>query len=181
MEVDRSVACGMPATRTRPPVVADERTQLLGWYDLQRGIVRLKCEGLGDEDAHRSLIPTSPLTTVAGIVSHLASTGGPLVPRGPPGGALDLPGLRSRRRGGRRLPGRGAPPRRGPGRYEAACARSDAAIAEHSLDDTGSTAIHRVGEATLRWMLLHMLEETARHAGHLDLLREMLDGETGYF
>ena len=65
--------------------------------------------------------------------------------------------------------------------YDAECARSDAAIAARSLDDTGSTALHSVGEATLRWMLLHMLEETARHAGHLDLVREMVDGETGYY
>ncbi len=50
-----------------------------------------------------------------------------------------------------------------------------------SLDDTGSTAIHSVGEATLRWILLHTLEETARHAGHLDLVREMIDGDTGYY
>ncbi len=61
----------MTATRTRPDRTADERTQLLGWFDLQRGIVRLKCEGLGDDDAHRVVVPTSPLMTVAGIVSHL--------------------------------------------------------------------------------------------------------------
>ena len=59
--------------------------------------------------------------------------------------------------------------------------RRDAAIAGHDLDAPGSTALHSVGEASLRWMLLHMLEETARHAGHLDLVREMLDGETGYY
>ncbi len=41
--------------------------------------------------------------------------------------------------------------------------------------------LHSVGAASLRWILLHMLEETARHAGHLDLIREMLDGETGYY
>ena len=41
------------ATRTRPDRTADERTQLLGWFDLQRGIVRLKCEGLSDEGASR--------------------------------------------------------------------------------------------------------------------------------
>jgi hypothetical protein len=65
--------------------------------------------------------------------------------------------------------------------YDAECARSDAAIAAHDLDAPGSTALHSVGAASLRWMLLHMLEETARHAGHLDLIREQLDGETGYF
>src|SRR3712207_1460598 len=57
--------------RIRPPYVADERTQLVGWLDLQRAIVHWKCEGLSDEDAHRALLPTSPLVTVAGLVSHL--------------------------------------------------------------------------------------------------------------
>ena len=61
------------------------------------------------------------------------------------------------------------------------CARSDAAIATHPLDAPGSTVVHSVGSASLRWILLHMLEETARHAGHLDLIRELLDGETGYY
>jgi hypothetical protein len=65
--------------------------------------------------------------------------------------------------------------------YDAECARSDAAIAAHDLDAPGSTALHPVGEASLRWMVLHMLEETARHAGHLDLVREQLDGQTGYY
>ncbi len=35
------------------------------------------------------------------------------------------------------------------------------------------------GEVSLRWVLVHMIEETARHLGHLDVLRELLDGETG--
>jgi len=37
------------------------------------------------------------------------------------------------------------------------------------------------GIASLRWMVLHMLEETARHAGHLDAIRELLDGTKGYY
>ena len=171
----------MPATRTRPPKDADERTALLGWYDLQRGIVRLKCEGLSEDDAHRALVPSSPLMTVAGVVAHLAH-------------CEDLWFRECFL--GERATGRGFGPDAGDdddfrvegvtlaevlADYEAACARSDAVFATHGLDDTGSTAIHRVGDATLRWMVLHMLEETARHAGHLDLLREMLDGETGYF
>ena len=38
---------------------------------------------------------------------------------------------------------------------------------------------HTWGAVTLRWILVHMLEETARHAGHMDLMREQLDGRTG--
>lgn len=171
----------MPATRTRPARDAAERENLLGWYDLQRGIVRLKCEGLSEADAHRALVPSSPLTTVAGVLSHLSH-------------CEDLWFRECFL--GERAQGRGFGPDVGEdaeflvagvsmaallAEYEAACARSDAVIAAHDLDDTGSTAIHAVGEATLRWMVTHMLEETARHAGHLDLVREMLDGETGYY
>lgn len=171
----------MSATRSRPPRATDERTQLLGWYDLQRGIVRLKCEGLSDADAHRAVIPTSPLMTPAGIVSHLAhcedlwfrevllGTPGEGPGFGPDAGEDD------------EFRVEGEPMEVVLARYEAACARTDAALAERSLDDTGSTALHSVGEASVRWMVLHMLEETARHAGHLDLVRELLDGETGYY
>jgi uncharacterized damage-inducible protein DinB len=170
----------MPATRTRPPTVADDRTQLLGWYDLQRGIVRMKCEGLSDEDAHRPVVPTSPLMTVAGIVSHLAWTEDLWfreVLLGEPGLAH---GFGSDEEDAE-FRVEGVPLAEVLAGYDAACARSDAAIAGHDLDAPGSTALHSVGEASLRWMLLHMLEETARHAGHLDLVRELLDGETGYF
>ena len=173
----------MAATRTRPDRTADERTQLLGWFDLQRGIVRLKCEGLSDEDAHRVVVPTSPLMTVAGIVSHLrwaeelwfreCLLGQPGSGRGFGTDAQEVDDAEFRVHGmslAQLLD-----------EYDAECARSDAAIAADDLDAPGSTALHSVGEASLRWMLLHMLEETARHAGHLDLIREQLDGETGYY
>lgn len=171
----------MDAGRTRPPRDAGERQALLGWYDLQRGIVRMKCEGLSDELAHRSLIPTSPLMTAAGIVSHLrwaeelwfreVLLGEPGTGRG--FGADGVADAEFRVEGvslATLLE-----------EYAVACAASDAAIAARSLDDRGSTALHSVGDATVRWMVLHMLEETARHAGHLDLIRELLDGDTGYF
>jgi hypothetical protein len=62
-------------------------------------------------------------------------------------------------------------------RYRAACERSRAIAAEHDLDDlaaaTGPLTF------TLRWVLFHLVEETARHLGHLDVLREHLDGATG--
>ena len=37
----------------------------------------------------------------------------------------------------------------------------------------------QLGEVSLRWVLVHMIEETARHAGHADILRELTDGESG--
>jgi hypothetical protein len=57
--------------------------------------------------------------------------------------------------------------------------RSRAIIAAASLDDIAARE-HRVyGQTSLRWIVVHMIEEIARHAGHLDLIREQLDGHTG--
>lgn len=65
-------------------------------------------------------------------------------------------------------------------RYREACARSQAITAAHGFDDlsavpSGDPAV----PFTLRWAVVHLLEETARHLGHLDVLRELLDGTTG--
>jgi hypothetical protein len=61
--------------------------------------------------------------------------------------------------------------------YERACAESRAAAAGHGLDDT--VPHPRMGQVSLRWIYVHMIEETARHAGHADILRELTDGSTG--
>ncbi len=62
--------------------------------------------------------------------------------------------------------------------YEESVAAANEIIDAGSLDDQ----VHRNGrDYTLRWILVHMIDETARHAGHMDILREQLDGETGYF
>ncbi len=64
--------------------------------------------------------------------------------------------------------------------YADACARSRAAIAEFGDLDRMAAKPSRSGETfNLRWIMLHMIEETARHNGHADLLRENIDGATG--
>lgn len=63
---------------------------------------------------------------------------------------------------------------------EAACARTRAVCAAHNLDDLSAIGDRESGELfSLRWILLHLIEETARHNGHADLLREAIDGQTG--
>jgi uncharacterized damage-inducible protein DinB len=171
----------MTAPRTRPPFVADERTQLLGWLDLQRALVRWKCEGLGEEDAHRAVLPTSPLMTMAGIVSHLrwvehcwfevAFLNGP-ASENPQ--FLDEPEDADMRVDDIPLAVLLHD-------YERQCARSNEIVAAHSLDATGTNPDFGAGSATLRWMLIHMVEETARHLGHADTIRELLDGTRGYY
>lgn len=62
--------------------------------------------------------------------------------------------------------------------YDRARTASDAAIAAIDLDTTARTWEHDT--VTFRFALLHMIEETARHAGHIDTIRQQLDGTTGY-
>ncbi|GAB3581527.1 DinB family protein [Calidifontibacter terrae] len=168
-------------TRERPPFDADERTNLMGWYQLQRDVVLMKCEGISHEDAHRVVIPTSPLMTVAGLISHLrwtehtwfevAFTG--TAPTGSPAFSQrtdDLDFMVADREMDQLLR-----------EYRRQCDRSDQVIAGAELDDLGAFDGFPAGHASLRWMIVHMIEETARHAGQLDVIRELLDGETGYF
>lgn len=64
--------------------------------------------------------------------------------------------------------------------YRATWARADAVVfAAGSLDEACRSALAGETPANLRWVLAHLVEETARHAGHADILRELLDGSTG--
>ena len=168
----------MTLPRSRPPLVADERTQLVGWLDLQRALVPWKCEELSEEDAHRALLPTSPLMTVAGLVSHLRWTehcwfevlllDRPSDVNPQFGDVEDADFMVD-----------DVPLAQLLDEYAAQCAISNEIVAAASLDDVARNTAFK--QPTLRWMLQHMLEETARHVGHLDLLREQLDGAKGYW
>ncbi|MEU3843298.1 DinB family protein [Streptomyces sp. NPDC028635] len=63
--------------------------------------------------------------------------------------------------------------------YGRARTAADRTIAELPLDAVGHPAWHKDREVSLRWVLVHMIEETARHAGHMDIVRELIDGATG--
>ncbi|GAA3668422.1 DinB family protein [Nonomuraea antimicrobica] len=171
----------MSIARERPPFVADERTQLVGWLDTQRAIALWKCAGLSEEDAYRPVLPGSPLMTVAGLLSHLRWTEHCwfevlFLGRSPEGNpqfdeSVEDADMRVE----------GIPLARLLDEYERQCRVSNEIIASHSLDDVGKHPDFRSAQATLRWMLIHMVEETARHAGHLDTIRELLDGTKGYY
>ncbi len=163
--------------RPRPPHVADERTQLLGWLDLQRAIVPYKCEGLSDADAARVVVPTSPLLTVAGVVRHLRWTEHLWFEVVFLGSPSDVNPAFAAEDGDFVLDG--TPLAQLLEQYAAQCARSNEIVAAASLDDVG-VGDRTADRASLRWMLQHMLEETARHLGHLDVGRELLDVQHGY-
>jgi uncharacterized damage-inducible protein DinB len=63
------------------------------------------------------------------------------------------------------------------GYYERARAAADSAIGELAMEDTGTAWWGDT--VSMRWVLIHMIEDTARHAGHMDILRELIDGQTG--
>ncbi|MFI6028372.1 DinB family protein [Amycolatopsis magusensis] len=169
----------MPADpeRSDPPLVAGEREQLNGFLDFLREAITLKARGLTDEQARRVHVPTSPRTTVAGLVAHLTYVESYWF-------SVVL--------GGQEDPWRerfeedpdaeftaaaGVPVTELITAYEAECQASREIAAKLELGHRAPLRGDR--EVTVRWVLIHMIEETGRHAGHLDLLRELTDGLTG--
>lgn len=161
--------------RTEPPWVAGEREQLTGFLDFLREAVVLKATGLTDEQARKQLVP-SELTTVAGLVAHLTYVEQywfAVLFDGRPDEWRERfetdPDAEFRA-------GTTTPLAELVENYTRECARSRAVTAGLDLE---ATAMRRGAPVNLRWVLIHMIEETGRHAGHLDLLRELLDGSTG--
>jgi uncharacterized damage-inducible protein DinB len=165
--------------RQRPPFEGDERTLLMGFYNLQRDIVRWKCEGVSNEDAHRVVIPTSPLMTVAGLISHLRWAEQVWFEVLLLGGAADGPPFQEPEDSDMMVDG--IPLSQLLEEYRRQCETSDRIIAENALEAVGVHPDFESSQASLRWMIIHMIEETSRHAGHLDLIRELLDGSKGYY
>lgn len=165
-----------PEDRPQAPEVGDEREQLTGFLDFLRATVVWKASGLTDEQARRSLVP-SKLTTVAGLVAHLTLVEewwfGNVVGGEPDRwkAALDAdPDMEFRQGQNTPLPELLAA-------YQERCEISRRYAAEHELADVMTLPSGR--RFTVRWIVAHMIEETARHVGHLDLIREMIDGLTG--
>lgn len=157
---------------------AGETGSLLAFLDQQRRAVRHACLGLSDRQAR--LAPTASTLTLAGLVKHLAI--------GEERWLLRLPG-----RSGAAAPSSGSHDERFVlagsetlagvlDRYRAAAEATDAAyLALDSLDTPvplPADPWYPQQGVTVRWVLIHLVEETARHAGHADILREALDGAT---
>ncbi|MFF5227225.1 DinB family protein [Dactylosporangium sp. NPDC000521] len=164
-------------TRSDVPFLGDERALLLGWLDWHRETVHVKCAGLAEEDAWRTPLPASPLTSAAGLVSHLTAVESYWFERVVAG--LDVPvpwSAGDDDADWRRVPG--ATLAGNLDRYRRQCDVSRALMRD--VDLAGTAAGLRHGEpVSVRWVLLHMIEETARHNGHLDAVRELVDGVVG--
>jgi uncharacterized damage-inducible protein DinB len=171
-------------TRIDPDLAADELTSLSQFLDFHRATLVAKVSGLSDEQLGRRAVPTSTIT-LGGMIKHLA--------------LVEDDWFQVK------LLGRADPEPWGSAPFDVdpdwdwhsaaedsttellqlhddACARSRLAVQEIGGDlDTLSVALDRqTGERfSLRWIMIHMVEETARHNGHVDLLREAIDGVTG--
>jgi hypothetical protein len=154
----------------------DERTALVQRLDQYRAIATAALADLRWEEASTRLLPATDLT-IAGIVKHLAWA-------------------EDRWFQGRLLGAEMPPPWDGPGTddpdhalrlapgdsidgivelYSSACERSRSALGRcDSLSEVAAVPSFGIGPVNVRWILVHMIDETARHAGHLDLLRDCL-------
>jgi uncharacterized damage-inducible protein DinB len=166
--------------RQEPPFQAPERAMLEAWLDFHRMTLLAKCDGLaGDQLAARSVPPSA--LSLLGLVRHLTEVERNWFRRTLAAEAVDaVYGAESA--GGSDFSG--ADPAHAAGdvqrfRDEVEHCRAVAArCPDLDATATGVRDGQRV-EVSLRWIYVHMIEEYARHNGHADLLREVVDGATG--
>ena len=165
--------------RHHPPQQADERTTLAAFLRYHRETLATKCAGLDAEQLARRSIPPSTMSLL-GLLRHMAD--------------VERSWFR------RRLAAQEAPPlffseenldgefddaAADPGQVEEAWSawRAEIAFAEQFVAEAANLDFSRDvperGTFSLRWVLVHMIEEYARHNGHADLLRELVDGAVG--
>jgi uncharacterized damage-inducible protein DinB len=147
----------------------DERELLLSWLGYLRGAVLRKLDGLTDEQARWT--PDGALICLLGIVNHLTHVEWRWID----GGMLGEPVSRSEMEF---TPGSELTVASAVQAYRRRADKTDAAV--RSMPSLAQQC-HRAEDlaADLRWVLLHLINETARHAGHADATRELLDGTTG--
>jgi uncharacterized damage-inducible protein DinB len=170
--------CYVPDMTANPesaptPYTSGERETLRESLDWHRDAVLWKLKGLDDDQVRRVMTPSG--TNLLGLVKHLASVeygwfcstfGREVEPLWfDPFSEEDMSA------------GQGETTEQIVEFYGRARAAADRTIADLPLDDTGTSGRGRT--VSLRWVLVHMIEETARHAGHMDILRELIDGATG--
>ena len=149
-----------------PTGTPDETELYLRWLGYLRGAVLRKIEGLGDEAVRWT--PEGRLLPLLGIVNHLTHVEWRWIEGGIRG--EDVSRSEEEFRPGADLSAAAA----------VAAYRARAARTDEVARSTPLTAPCAWGEGTdLRWVLLHLINETARHAGHADATRELLDGTTG--
>jgi uncharacterized damage-inducible protein DinB len=179
----RAAAAAAPITASSRtddlPASWDERTVLTTMLDYVRDTVHVKCAGLTDEQARRAPLPGSPLTTISGLVSHVRWVDYYWIRVVLLGEEKHSPSTADDPDAEMRL-ALEIPIDRLLAEYRASSDQLRRLVAPMDLDTPSrGTLSWRKEPVTLRWVLFHLIEETARHNGHIDILREMADGVTG--
>jgi uncharacterized damage-inducible protein DinB len=162
--------------REEPGFVLGERQMLTGWLEFHRTTLLLKCEGLDDADRKRRPVPTSALS-LHGLVRHMAEVERNwfrrVLLRAP-----DTPAIwyDPKIEDSELVPLDDASWEADLAAWQDECEASRGAAAGRGLDDTG---LRHGTPCSLRWIYTHMIEEYARHNGHADLIRELIDGAVG--
>jgi uncharacterized damage-inducible protein DinB len=163
--------------RHEPPYVLAEREMLDRWLEFHRTTLLLKCEGLDDAGRKRRPVPTSKLS-LHGLVRHMAEVERSwfrrTLLRDPDAAHI---WRNPTDRDSELVPLDDADWEADVRTWQAECDASRRAAASHALDDTG---IRDERPCSLRWIYVHMIEEYARHNGHADLIRELVDGSVGW-
>lgn len=160
----------------RVPYTGDEKESLYVALDRHRNAILWKLDGLSDDDLRRPMVPSG--TTLLGMVKHLASVEYAWFCSTFGRESLEVPYSDDDWDSDWRI----EPWETTEGvltYFAMARAAADAVIDELDVLDTGTAWFGPT--VSLRWVLIHMVEEYARHAGHADILRELIDGATGPF
>jgi uncharacterized damage-inducible protein DinB len=162
--------------RVRPTYLQNERELLDAWLAFHRSTLLAKCDGLTDGQRKSRPIGTS-LLSLHGLVRHLAEVERNWFRRILLG-QTDLPRIWSEPEveGSPLVPLDDAQWEQDLAAWRGECQASNVAAASRSLEDAG---VWRDKEVSLRSIYLHVIQEYARHNGHADLMRELLDGSVG--
>ncbi len=155
--------------------MADEKTTLEGMLDHYRALLLEICSGLSDEQLRRPIVPSG--TSLLGIIKHLSFVERGWFHENVGNEAYELPFDPHTDPDGDWRVEEGETAEDVFSMYRASIEKSRQVMAQKSLDDL--VEFPRRRGYSVRWVLAHMLEETARHAGHADILRELIDGRTG--
>jgi uncharacterized damage-inducible protein DinB len=162
--------------RPEPPLLGDETETLAGFLDYHRATLLWKLEGLDDEQLRRAMVPSG--TSLLGLVKHLAYVERSWFQGVWAGQEVSFPWTREDPDADWRIE-----PDETTGDvlalYDGECDRSREIVAVAASLDEAVVHPRWKEEVSRRWILAHMLEETARHVGHADILREQLDGAVG--
>jgi uncharacterized damage-inducible protein DinB len=159
------------------PHTGDERSTLLGFLEWQRATLDRKCAGLEPDQLRiRSVEPSS--LSLLGLVRHMADVERGWFRRTLGGEDIDYRYSTDDDPDGEFDNVDAADVDEAFASWHEECARADEIISRRALDATGRQ--RKGNEVSMRWILVHMIDEYSRHNGHADLLRERIDGATGY-